>query len=331
MLRRREILELLAVGLIIALAVALLSAASPQPDAPAVRKSPIELHPALSVPFKFIAYGDTRFTDPADTDAANAQVRQALVRAIADAQSEFVLIGGDITYRGAEAADWQVYDKETAVWREKKLTVLPVLGNHDLKGKLEKCLANYFQRFPVLEGSRYYSIRAANVLMFVLDSSEDEATGPQGEWLKSRLNDLSKEIDFVIVVLHHPPYTSSSDEKLFGGGHSARPREKELAELLETTQEKIRPRVVLISSHVHNYERQEHGGVTYFVTGGGGAHAYPIERKPSDLFQSHDINYHYISVEVDHGKLKATMNRLVMQDGRPIWTQPDTATIVASR
>ena len=251
------------------------------------------------------------------------------MRAIAEAQPAFIVIGGDITYRGSEASDWQVYDKETAIWGEKKLVVYPVLGNHDLKGKLETCLANYFQRFPALEGSRYYSVRAANLLMLVLDSSEDEVSGPQGEWLKSRLSNLPREVDFVIVALHHPPYTSSSDEKVFGGGHSARPREKELAELLETTQKKIRPRVVLFSSHVHNYERQEHGGITYFVTGGGGAHAYPIERKPADLFQSSEINYHYILVEVDHGKLKATMNRLVMQEGHPTWTQPDAVTIAA--
>jgi len=39
-------------------------------------------------------------------------------------------------------------------------------------------------------------------------------------------------------------------------------------------------RQVVLSSHVHNFERHEHGGVVYFVTGGG-AHAYPIERAPN--------------------------------------------------
>jgi hypothetical protein len=40
---------------------------------------------------------------------------------------------------------------------------------------------------------------------------------------------------------------------------------------------------------VHNYERHEHGGVTYFVTGGAGAHAYPIERARDDPFQSTEM------------------------------------------
>jgi hypothetical protein len=78
---------------------------------------------------------------------------------------------------------------------------------------------------------------------------------------------------------------------------------------------------------VHNYERHEHGGVTYFVTGGAGAHAYPIQRAPDDPFQSKEINYHYILVEVDHGKLTATMNRLQLANGKATWTQPDSVTV----
>jgi acid phosphatase type 7 len=288
----------------------------------------VEIRQELALPFRFIAFGDTRFTDPADTQAANAPVRQGLVQAIADAQPAFISIGGDIAYNGNESADWLEYDKETAVWRDRNLPVYPALGNHDLHGIMQVCLANYFQRFPVLQESRYYSLRTANLLMLVLDSSQDEVSGSQGNWLHSQLGNLPKEVEFVAVVLHHPPYTSSSDDKLYGGGHSVRQREKDLAEYLESAQKNLHSRIVVFSSHVHNYERDEHGGVTYFVTGGGGAHAYPVERKPSDLFQSKEINYHYIMVEVEHGRLKATMNRLEIQNGQKLWTQPDTVTIV---
>ena len=86
---------------------------------------------------------------------------------------------------------------------------------------------------------------------------------------------------------------------MFGGGHSARPRNKHLAKMLEARQPTLASRIVVFSGHVHNYERHEHGGVTYFVTGGGAAHAYPIERATDDPFQSKEINYHYLLVEVD--------------------------------
>ena len=138
---------------------------------------------------------------------------------------------------------------------------------------------------------------------------------------------LSTDVDFVFIVLHHPPYTSSSDAKIFGGGHSARSKEKELAKMLEARQQNLRARIVVFSGHVHNYERHEHGGITYFVTGGAGAHAYPIERAKDDPFQSKEVNYHYIMVDVDRGSLKVTMHRLDLTSGKAVWTEPDSVTI----
>ena len=83
----------------------------------------------------------------------------------------------------------------------------------------------------------------------------------------------------------------------------------------------------MFAGHVHNYERHEHGGVTYFVTGGGGAHAYPIERQPEDPYQSKEVNYHYIDVTVEGGKMTAIMNRLELKNGTASWSQPDKVTI----
>ena len=47
--------------------------------------------------------------------------------------------------------------------------------------------------------------------------------------------------------------------------------------------------------HIHNYERLVRDGVTYLVSGGGGAKPYEVERTPADLYQSRDFpNYHYV-------------------------------------
>jgi hypothetical protein len=67
------------------------------------------------------------------------------------------------------------------------------------------------------------------------------------------------------------------------------------------------------------------------VTGGGGAHAYPIERAPDDPFQSKQINYHYLLVEVDRQQVKVTMNRLDLTTGKAVWTQPDSVTITVTK
>jgi 3',5'-cyclic AMP phosphodiesterase CpdA len=293
----------------------------------AAQATAADLHLDLKSPFRFVAYGDTRFHDPKDTDAANPAVRVALVQAIAAVSPAFICFTGDIVYNGDDRNDWKVWDSETSVWREKKIPVYPALGNHDLHGNEKAALDNYFQRFPDLKNSRYYSVRVANTLFLVLDSSLDEVSGPQGEWLADKLDHVPADVDFVLVMDHHPPYTSSSDAKMFGGGHSSRKTERTLAKMLEERQAHARYRIVFFSGHVHNYERHEHGGVTYLVTGGGAAHAYPIERAPDDPFQSKEVNYHYLLVEVDHQQLKVTMNRLDLTSGKARWTQPDSVKI----
>jgi Icc-related predicted phosphoesterase len=295
----------------------------------AAQAQPADLHLNQSDRVHFIAYGDTRFTDPANTKAANPEARRELVKAIAEGRPDFVTFSGDITYNGNDPNDWKVYDSETAIWREKRIRIYPALGNHDLHGDLKVSLANYFQRYPELDHSLYYSVSTANMLMLTLDSALDEMSGAQGDWLKNKIDAIPASVDFVIIVLHHPPYTSSSDEKKFGGGHSARAAEQALARFLEERQKNMRARIVVFAGHVHNYEHHEHGGVTYFVTGGGGADAYPIERQPTDLFQSSEINYHYIDVKVEPGKMVATMNRLELKNGVAAWTKPETVVVTA--
>jgi acid phosphatase type 7 len=287
---------------------------------------PVDLQQDVHIPFRFVAYGDTRFTNAANTDASNPAVRVALVQAIADAKPAFICITGDLVYNGYDIDDWKVWDRETAIWRVDKIPVFPAIGNHELHGDHKVALTNYFERFPELHDSRYYSVRAANTLLLTLDSALDETSGPQGRWLEQKLDTLPADLDFVFIFLHHPPYTSSSDS-MPGGGHSARTPEQELAHMLESRQPKLRARIVVIAGHVHNYERHEHGGITYFVSGGGGAHPYLINRAPGDLFQGKGVNYHYLLVEVDRGKLTVTMNRLDITNSKESWTQPDVVTI----
>jgi Icc-related predicted phosphoesterase len=299
-----------------------------QSAGPAEAVTSVVLQAKIPAAFRFVAYGDTRFHDPSDTAASNPAVRRALVAAIDRERPAFISVGGDIVYVG-DSPDWTVWDSETAVWREHKITVYPALGNHDVKGDAAKALSNYFARFPELRDSRFYSVTLENALMLVLDSNQDELSGAQGSWLRDQLNQIPNANDFVFLVFHHPVYTSSSDEQLMGGGHSSRSTEEALGQLLEEKQKHMRARIVVFNGHVHNYERHEHGGVTYFVTGGGGAHAYPIARKATDPYQDQGINYHYLLGEVDHNHLTVTMNKVELKDGKEVWTQPDQVSITS--
>jgi 3',5'-cyclic AMP phosphodiesterase CpdA len=285
-----------------------------------------EITLTLQNPFRFVAYGDTRFTNPQKKNVSNPVARRALVEAIAEARPAFISIGGDLVYKGDDAEDWKQWNEETATWRAHSLLVFPALGNHDLRGDESTALANYFRHFPALQNSRYYSVRAADLLMLVLDSSLGELSGAQGNWLRDQLDHLPASINFIAVVLHHPPYTNSHST-ITGSGHKARAQEERLAQWLEARQHSLRPRLVVFAGHVHNYERYEHGGVVYFVTGGGGAHPYSVARQANDPLYDEKVNYHYLLVEVESSKMTITMNRLGMRGGQGTWTQPDKVVI----
>jgi hypothetical protein len=286
-----------------------------------------QLSAGVRTPFQFAVFGDTRFTDPTNTTDTDPRVRQEIVRGIASSRPAFIAFGGDITLNGPDTNDWKVYDTETSAWRERKITVYPALGNHEVRGDQSIALENYFKRFPYLNSSRFYAVRAANTLLLSLDSSLDETTGAQGEWLRTELEHLPQDVDFVFVSLHYPPVTSAGDKTNGRGGSAPRPPEQHLAAYLENEQKNLRARIVVFASHVHNYDRHERGGVVYFVTGGGGAHAYPISRAPGDPFQSETVNYHYLLVEVSKDQLKITMHRLEIKDGTSVWTTPDAVVI----
>ena len=155
-----------------------------------------------------------------------------------------------------------------------------------------------------------------NCYFIVLDSNSVlTPESAQWKWAANELAHLPAQTDFVFFTMHHPPYTDSHEHTIPGRGHSARPQEQRFAAMLEELQPRIRPRLICIAGHVHNYERFEKSGVTYLVSGGGGATPYLFGRSPSDKYQGgNGINYHYLRFDIDGDTLKAKMIRLDLTD-----------------
>jgi hypothetical protein len=314
--------QLLAAGLAFVVVFFAASGWSQQP--------PAALEVPVKEPFQFVVYGDIRFTNPTDTAPSNPQYRRALVNQTASIKPSFLLLSGDLVLRGDNPADWAVWDAETKPWTDAKLPIFPTIGNHELYRDAAAGLQNYFRRFPELKDSRYYSLRAGDTLTLVLDSSQDETTGAQGQWLAGQLDHLPSDVEFVFFLLHHPPYTHSKEGFLGGGGHTARAHEQALAKMLEDRQLKTRPHFIVFSGHVHNYERYEHHGATYIVTGGGGATPYAVSREPSDGYRQPGPTYHYCLVRVDGTKLQLDMMKLEMQNGQPRFARADSIVIISA-
>jgi acid phosphatase type 7 len=272
----------------------------------------------------FIAYGDIRFTDPADRHNTNPRARQALVDRIAREKPELLLMTGDVVLTGDHADDWQVYDRESKPLHDAGITIFPAIGNHDLRDTTAKALPYFFERFPQLKGQRWYSVDAGPIFIIVMDSQSDESeAGEQGRWLLSQLDHVPTSADFVVVTFHHPCYTKSSSD-ILGNGHPARPQEQHLAQVLEERAKHISAKMLVVNGHVHNYERYKHGGVMYVVSGGGGAKPTMVKRSAEDFYKEAGATYHYIKFHVADHQLHAEMAKYEDVNGGAVWKLKDS-------
>lgn len=274
-----------------------------------------------------IAYGDTRFTDPANHEVTNPEARRALVEKIAAEHPDALLISGDIPYDGADANDYAVFESETKIWRDEKLRVYPALGNHELHKDEIKEPKNWWSAFPELKGRRWYSVEFGNAYFLCLDSNLPLTAGSRQQlWLADQLAHLPGKTQFVFLMLHHPPVADSIEDS---SSHDVRPTEKVLALILRQKARKMHSHLIVVAGHIHNYQRFYQDGITYLVSGGGGAKPHPVHRTAEDLYQDPSFpNYHYIVFRYDDNKLDATMVRLADGSGQnPKWEVKDSFTI----
>ena len=271
-------------------------------------------------PFHFVMYGDIRFTESSNTRASDPTRRDLLVKEIAQDKPAFVVINGDLVLRGGDPNDWKQWDSGSQPFRDAGVRIFPVIGNHELVNDLTA--GNYLSRFPELSGKRWYSVQYGNCAFFMVDSLQDNEGSEQWKWLDDGLHNLPKQTRFVFIALHHPGLTHST-ENPGQGGHSARPQEAKLAELIEAAHARTGLPMFMVAGHVHNYERYLRNGVTYITSGGGGATPYEIERKPDDFYRDSGPTYHYTEWTIGKDTLTYQMNRLTLEDGKPKWEVKD--------
>ena len=278
---------------------------------PALRAATFNVDRDPAAPLVLVAYGDMRFTAPAETVATSPGVRRALIAKIAAENPAAVFINGDTPWHGIES-DYAAYRHETRPWRERHLRVFPALGNHEFSRCLEDaCLQRWWSAFPELRGRRWYSVAiGARVVGIALDS--DSSLLPdsaQRTWLEDEVNGLDPGVRFVLIVMHHPPVADMQSTKR--PDHNPRENERSLAEYLKTAATQSAARFLVSAGHIHNYERFDEDGVVYLVSGGGGAQPYEVDRTPADQYQSNEFpNYHYVRIELLKDRVVGEMIRL---------------------
>jgi len=258
------------------------------------------------------------------SDVGSAPARRALVGRIARENPAAILIGGDLVYEGSNPQDYDTYKSETIEWARRKIPVFPALGNHEFNGcngDAAPCLENWWTAFGALplRPYRWYSVSIGSALLAViLDSDAPLKPGSeQREWFERQISTADPHVKFILIVLHYPP--------VHGPFYPVMRDEKEIARYLSRNAGALRAQVVVVGSHVHNYERYDKGGVTYLVSGGGGAKPVPAARMFGELSRlTTAVNFHYLRFTLDGERLTGTMVRFDAADrsGNP-WSEPD--------
>ena len=275
-------------------------------------------------PLVFVVYGDTRFTQRGNV--VNPIARRALVERIATEKPAAILIGGDLVYEGRDPGDYQTFRSETMTWSTAHVPVFPALGNHEFRGcaaaDVQPCLENWWSTFDdlPLRPHRWYSVAiGSNLLALVLDSDAPLKPGSeQRSWFEAQIAGADEGVKFILIVLHYPPVR----DPFFPHGLD----EKEVARYLARHAASLRAKVLVVGSHLHNYERYFRDGVNYVVSGGGGAKPVPAPRMFGE--QSHlrtAVNFHYLRLTLEQERLAVSMVRYDAGKvaGPQAWSEPD--------
>jgi acid phosphatase type 7 len=245
-------------------------------------------------PFRFGVIGDYGSgRAPAYRNAARLR-REAV---------EFVLSTGDNVYpRGLEE------EYERGLFRPfgslmRRVALWPTLGNHDYgdEGRMRRRTADaYFRNFvlprhPARE--RYYSFRYANAEFLAIDDEVTSFTpgSRQYRWIDRTLG--RSRACWKIPFFHHPVHAEYVDPE-----PGDVPKLRHLQRWLVPLFERHGVRLVL-SGHEHNYVRGSSlAGVTYVLTGGGGAALDPLPPAPGPFTAARGRFFHHLLVSVaGHG------------------------------
>jgi len=229
-------------------------------------KGSFKTAPREDTPFQFVVYGDTRTRHDVH--------RQVIAAILKQSSPDFVVQTGDLVANGSDTSLWPIFfDIERELLR--KTAYFPVLGNHERNDQ------NFYDFFDLPAATPYYSFNWGSCHFAMLDSDINNAAksesarqafwNEQVRWLEDDLQ-KSQSAAFRFVVAHHPPMTAVAHRQ------GDNPHMIALMPLLE----KYKVTAGLFG-HDHNYQHYVRNGVHYFITGGGGAPLYDVDKPPAGI------------------------------------------------
>jgi hypothetical protein len=193
----------------------------------------------------------------------NESARRGLIEKIRAERPAFVAHLGDMVAWGGSGAEWNYFDRLVSPLTASGIAILPALGNHEGYGDQPTARLNLERRFPELREQGYYARRFRGLGLIWLDTNlSGRKAKRQADWFGESVDALERdaEVRGIVVFTHHPPHTDAIQRR---GSRYV------LEEILPCFF--AAPKALLmLSGHVHGYERFEARGKQLIVSGGGG-------------------------------------------------------------
>jgi hypothetical protein len=159
------------------------------------------------------------------------------------------------------------------------LEIIASLGNHDVEAGQSDSVMRLLG-----SPSAWYRDQVGSADLFVLDANRP-TDAEQSQWLEEALS--SSQAAWQIAVFHQPAFSCSN--------HGSTPEVvQEWVPLFERYGVDL-----VLNGHDHNYQRFFSNGVTYVVTGGGGAELYGLRSCDGghpERIEGSDEEHHFVGV-----------------------------------
>jgi hypothetical protein len=259
------------------------------PDTPPPPNQPPTTPPPGGPPF--VLTGQTaRVLVVGDIGMCTEAVEVERVAALVDRLPGEVLLAGDLAYMTGSFQNFR--DCFDPSWGKFRSRWRPVPGNHEYETAAASGYRQYFGDVAGSGGRTFYSFRAGDWLVLMLDSNESARTGSaQYEFARTAL--ATTRAPCAMAVWHHPLFTS--------GPNGPQTFMRDMWRLLYDNDADL-----VVAGHDHLYERfgkqdadarSDVRGLRQFIVGTGGARLYDFQRQEVNSQARHRV----------HGVLQLTL------------------------